>query len=177
LSPFFNLFTAHITGAAALTHGIGAGGLVKLLMIPIFVLVVALAKLFLRATRRQGALSVASLLASMTILMDGFGATSFWFQPKLTDINNWQVIFVGVLGVAAKGIQKGLRRGALRGFSVTTMKPHPVHTIDLVERLFPPRSCMPGSVASMPSGPAGTCENRFSRSSASWSAPRREPSG
>jgi uncharacterized membrane protein YoaK (UPF0700 family) len=146
----FGLFTAHVTGdlvtgAAALSQGINSGGLVKLLMIPIFVVTIALATLFLRAIRRRGALSVAPLLAVMTLLMAAFGAAGWWFQPRLTSINNWEVILVGGLGVAAMGVQNALMRGALRSFSQTTMMTGNLtqFTIDLVERLFLPRDCTP----------------------------------
>jgi uncharacterized membrane protein YoaK (UPF0700 family) len=146
----FGLFTAHvtgdlITGAAALTKGLAAGGFVKLLMIPVFVVTVALATLFLRLIRKRGAHSVAPLLAVMTLLMAAFGAAGWWFKPELTDINSWQVMIVGGIGVAAMGIQNALHRGALRSFSVTTMMTGNLtqFTIDLVERIFLPRDGTP----------------------------------
>jgi uncharacterized membrane protein YoaK (UPF0700 family) len=146
----FQIFTGHVTGnlivgAAALAKGVAEGGFVKLLMIPIFIATVAFATLFLRLIRRRGALSVAPLLALMTLFMAAFGAAGWWFKPELTDGNSWQVLLVGGIGVAAMGIQNALHRGALRSFSVTTMMTGNLtqFTIDLVERVFLPRDCTP----------------------------------
>jgi uncharacterized membrane protein YoaK (UPF0700 family) len=142
----FGIFTAHvtgdlITGAAALTQGLGSGGLVRLLMIPVFMVTVAIAMLFLRAISARGAHSVAPLLALMTLVMAAFGASGWYFSAKLKSIGNWEVILTSGLGVAAMGFQNALMRGALKGFSQTTMMTGNLtqFTIDFIERIFPQR--------------------------------------
>lgn len=146
----FGMFTAHvtgdlITGAAALTHGIGSGGLARLLMIPVFMLTVALASLFLRAVSRRGARSVAPMLALMTIVMAAFGAAGWHFADRLRSIESWEVILVSGLGVSAMGFQNAMMRGALKGFAQTTVMTGNLaqFTIDLVERVFPPTGGTP----------------------------------
>lgn len=142
----FGIFTAHvtgdlITGAAAITEGLGTGGLVRLLMVPVFMLTVALAALFLRAINARGAHSVSPLLALMTLVMAAFGASGWYFSEKLESIGNWEVILTSGLGVAAMGFQNALMRGALKGFSQTTMMTGNLaqFTLDLIERFFPPK--------------------------------------
>ncbi len=140
----FGMFTAHVTGdlvtgAAALSKGLGTGGLVRLLMIPVFMLTVAFADLFLRAVSRRGARSVAPLLALMTLVMAAFGASGYWYADRLTSIDNWEVILTSGLGVAAMGFQNALMRGALKGFSQTTVMTGNLaqFTIDLIDRFSP----------------------------------------
>jgi len=146
----FGMFTAHvtgdlITGAAALTHGIGSGGLARLLMIPVFMVTVALAALFLRATSRRGARSLAPLLALMTLVMAAFGAAGWHYADRLRSVDSWEVILVSGLGVSAMGFQNALMRGALKGFAQTTVMTGNLaqFTIDLIERLFPPKEGTP----------------------------------
>jgi uncharacterized membrane protein YoaK (UPF0700 family) len=146
----FKLFTAHVTGnlimgAAALLDGVSRDAYVKLLMIPIFILTVALATVFLRIIGRRGALSVAPLLFVMTLVMAGFGTAGYLLAPRLTDNTNWEVILVGGLGVAAMGFQNALMRGALKSFSQTTVMTGNLAqvTIDVIDRLFPPRTGTP----------------------------------
>ncbi len=146
----FGMFTAHvtgdlITGAAALTQGLGSGGMARLLMIPVFMFTVALATLFLRAISARGAHSVAPLLALMTLVMAAFGAAGYKLSSRLASIDNWEVILTSGLGVAAMGFQNALMRGALKGFAQTTVMTGNLaqFSIDLVERLFPPRTGTP----------------------------------
>jgi uncharacterized membrane protein YoaK (UPF0700 family) len=146
----FGMFTAHvtgdlITGAAALTQGIGTGGLARLLMIPVFMVTVALATFFLRATSRRGARSLAPLLALMTLVMAAFGAAGWHYSERLRSIESWEVILVSGLGVAAMGFQNALMRGALKGFAQTTVMTGNLaqFTIDLIERVFPRKEGTP----------------------------------
>jgi uncharacterized membrane protein YoaK (UPF0700 family) len=146
----FTLFTAHVTGdlitaAAALTEKLDVAGIVRLLMIPIFMLTIALATLFLRFIRRKGATSIAPLLAIETVLLAGFAAAGHFLHPLALNANSWGVALIGGIGVAAMGIQNSLMRGALRSFSGTTMMTGNLaqFTIDFVERFFPPKSDNP----------------------------------
>ena len=146
----FGMFTAHvtgdlITGAAALTHGVGSGGLARLLMIPVFMLTVALATVFIRSMGRHGARSVAPILALMTVVMACFAAAGWRFADKLTSIESWEVILTSGLGVAAMGFQNALMRGALKGFPQTTVMTGNLaqFTIDIIDRVFPRRGGTP----------------------------------
>jgi uncharacterized membrane protein YoaK (UPF0700 family) len=146
----FGIFTAHVTGdlvvgAAAVSQRLEAGGFVRLLMIPVFMFTVALAALFLRAISRRGAHSVAPLLALMTLVMAAFGAAGWYYSARLKSIGNWEVMLTAGLGVAAMGFQNALMRGALKGFSQTTMMTGNLtqFTLDLIERIFPRRTGTP----------------------------------
>ncbi|RPJ05209.1 MAG: DUF1275 domain-containing protein, partial [Spirochaetaceae bacterium] len=88
----YGLFTAHVTGdlivaAAALTEGIHPDAIIKLLMLPVFMLTVAFTTLLLRSLRRRGAASIAPLLFVMTLFMAAFTAAGFYLKPWTTNAN------------------------------------------------------------------------------------------
>jgi len=141
----FGLFTAHVTGdlitaAAAVVQRADLGAVVRLAMIPVFVVTVGLVTLFTRVIHRRGAGTLAPLLALMTLALALFGAGGYYLKPRLGHGNALVVGLVGGMGVAAMGIQNALMKGALRSFAQTTLMTGNLTqlTIDLTDFLFPP---------------------------------------
>ncbi len=143
----FGLFTAHVTGdlitaAATLAEGMDLGAGVKLLMVPIFMVSVALITLFARKIRRRGADTLPPLLALMFLSLVLFGGAGVYLMPRATQADSWAVALIGGIGVAAMGIQNALMKGALRSFAQTTIMTGNLTqlTIDMVDFLFPASS-------------------------------------
>ena len=141
----FGLFTAHVTGdlitaAAAMVQGTDLGAVVRLAMIPVFILTVMLITLFTRAIHRRGAATLAPLLALMMVALGLFGAGGYYLKPWMRHAGSLAVGCVGALGVAAMGIQNALMKGALKSFAQTTLMTGNLTqlTIDLTDFLFPP---------------------------------------
>jgi uncharacterized membrane protein YoaK (UPF0700 family) len=141
----FGLFTAHITGdlitaAAVMVNGINAASIIRLLMIPIFMLTVAVTTVILRSMQSRGAKSIAPMLAFMTLALALFAAAGYYFGKNATNAGSLWTAALGGIGVAAMGIQNAMMRGALKSFSPTTVMTGNLaqFTIDLVE-LFSPR--------------------------------------
>jgi len=142
----FGLFTAHVTGdlvaagtviAERVTLGMG----IRLLMIPVFMISVAVASLFARAIRRRGGNPLTPLLALMTLALAAFCATGVTLRSMAREPDAWGVAFIGATAVIAMAIQNTLMRDALSGLSPTTIMTGNLTqcTIDLVEIMLPLR--------------------------------------
>lgn len=136
----FGLFTAHVTGnfvliGAALTGG-GGGILGKLLALPVFVLAVAAARLFLLARDRTGGEAVAPLLVAEALLISLFLVLGLAAAPVL-HADAALGIAAGMAGVAAMGVQNAAARTVFAALSPTTVMTGNVTqiVIDLVDVL------------------------------------------
>lgn len=133
----FGLFTAHVTGnfvliGAALAHD--AGGLVaKLLALPVFVGVVALARVFHLSCQRAGRPAGRALVAAQVLLLAGFLAAALLAAP--TAVDSLAAIAVGMLGVAAMALQNAAARTVFGNLAPTTVMTGNVTqiVIDLVD--------------------------------------------
>jgi uncharacterized membrane protein YoaK (UPF0700 family) len=150
----FGLFTAHITGdlitaAAVMTGGVSMASLIRLLMLPIFMLTIALTTILLRAMQSRGAKSIAPMLALMTVALSLFAAAGHYFGKNASDAGSLWVALIGGIGVAAMGIQNAMMRGALKSFSQTTVMTGNLaqFTIDLVDVFIPPRAAKASEAA------------------------------
>ena len=118
------LFTAHVTGNFVL---IGAeliatstGVLAKLLALPTFILAVALTRLIALALERRGAPPLRPLLALEAAVLIAFALAGAALSP-LGSPDGAAAIGVGMLGVAAMGIQNGIGRLAIGHLAATTV--------------------------------------------------------
>ncbi len=141
----FELFTAHVTGdliiaAVSFAKKLNGGAVVRLAMIPIFMISVAAVSLFARAIKRRGAKTVAPLLSLMTLALALFTLAGTYLYRYANNPGSWGVAVIGGLGVIAMGVQNALMRGALRSFSQTTIMTGNLtqFTIDFVDFAFPP---------------------------------------
>jgi len=118
------LFTAHVTGnfvtlGAELvfgTHGVIA----KLLALPEFILVVALARLAGAALRAHGLPALRILLAAKALLLLAFFALAVWLGP-FADSDAPAGLLTGFAGVAAMAIQNAVQRVHLASLPATTI--------------------------------------------------------
>ncbi len=107
------LFTAHVTGnfvtlAAALVEG--SHGIVgKLLALPEFILVVALARLAGNALRRRGTPVLPTLLSAMVLLLAAFFVTAVVFGP-FANADSPAALLTGFSGIAAMALQNAVHR-------------------------------------------------------------------
>ena len=134
------LFTAHVTGNFVL---IGAeliststGVLAKLLALPIFVVSVAITRLIALALERRGASPLRPLLALEAAVLIAFAIAGAAMSP-LGSPDGAKAIGVGMLGVAAMGIQNGIGRLVIGHLAATTVMTVNVTqaVIDLTDRL------------------------------------------
>ena len=107
------LFIAHITGnfvtlAAALVKG-SEGNLGKMLALPEFVLVVALARLTGSALRARKLPALRVLLVAKVLLLFGFFAVAVHYGP-FPDANVPAALIAGFLGIAAMAVQNAVGR-------------------------------------------------------------------
>ncbi len=118
------LFAAHVTGnfvliGAALVGD--AGGLVaKLLALPVFVLGVAGARLLALGLERAGRHPLPWLLAAEALLLAGFGGAGVTLAP-FAGADSPGAVLVGMLAVAAMGVQNALGRLCLPALAATTV--------------------------------------------------------
>ena len=120
----FGLFTAHVTGNFVLIGAsiaeFHAGILGKLLALPMFVLVVALTRLYvLRAERRKANAAGALLLSEFTFLLL-FMAVGVTAAP-FTNADAPLTIATGMLGVIAMAVQNAAARTVFASLSPTTV--------------------------------------------------------
>ena len=118
------LFTAHVTGnfvtlGAALVLG-GHGIYAKMVALPEFVAVVALARLAGDALRRRQAPVLRILLAAETVLLIAFLALAVFFGP-FADSDSPSALLTGFAGIAAMAIQNALQRVHLADQPPTTI--------------------------------------------------------
>jgi len=134
------LFTAHVTGNFVL---IGAelvstsnGVLAKLLALPVFVLAVALTRLIAIGLERGGSAPLQPLLAIEAAVLSAFALAGVALSP-LGSPDGARAISVGMLGVAAMGIQNGIGRVVIGHLAATTVMTVNVSqaVIDLTDRL------------------------------------------
>ena len=134
------LFTAHVTGNFVL---IGAelvststGVLAKLLALPTFILSVAATRLIALSLERRGASPLRPLLALEAAALIAFAIVGASLSP-LGSPDGAKAIGVGMLGVAAMGIQNGIGRLLIGHLAATTVMTVNVTqaVIDLTDRL------------------------------------------
>ncbi|MDO9429614.1 MAG: YoaK family protein [Methylobacterium sp.] len=134
------LFTAHVTGNFVL---IGAeliststGVLAKLLALPVFILAVAVTRLIALALERRGSPPLRPLLALEAAVLIAFAMAGAAMSP-LGSPDGARAIGVGMLGVAAMGIQNGIGRLVIGHLAATTVMTVNVTqaVIDLTDRL------------------------------------------
>jgi uncharacterized membrane protein YoaK (UPF0700 family) len=137
----FGLFTAHltgelVTGGLALADGSRVAG--RLVMIPIFILSVAVTALVTRVGQR-GRASVPLGLSLLTAALAMFCVAGVVLRPYVERPDGWPVLLIGATGVAAMGVQNALMRHALAGLTPTTIMTGNLTqvTMDLVELLAP----------------------------------------
>ena len=118
------LFTAHVTGNFVL---IGAelvtsstGVLAKVLALPVFMGAVALARILALLLERQGADPLPWLLAVEAALLAGFGLCGTLSSP-LNAPDGAPALVVGMLAVAAMGVQNAIGRLSLGHLAPTTV--------------------------------------------------------
>lgn len=137
------LFTAHVTGnlvlvGAALAQGTDSGILGRLLMIPIFIVAVALTTLLARYARRRNYSVTAVLLTAQVLAMTLFlGIGVALTPPDRFAFSENAIIIIGGCGVVAMGIQNTLMREGLTKLLPTTVMTGNLtqFTIDLVRFL------------------------------------------
>jgi uncharacterized membrane protein YoaK (UPF0700 family) len=144
------LFTAHVTGNFVL---IGAelistatGVLAKLLALPTFIVAVAVTRLIALALERRGASPLRPLLALEAAVLIAFASLGAALSP-LGAPDGPEAIAVGMLGVAAMGIQNGVGRLVIGHLAATTVMTVNVTqaVIDLTDRLCGARLAEPVS--------------------------------
>lgn len=120
----FGLFTAHVTGNFVL---IGAsiaefrpGILGKLLALPVFILAVAGARLFVLRWEARGRDATFGLLASQMLFLALFLAAGVAASP-FTDADSWLTILTGQFGVIAMAVQNATGRTVFAGLAPTTV--------------------------------------------------------
>ncbi|HWK93939.1 MAG TPA: YoaK family protein [Pseudolabrys sp.] len=132
------LFTAHVTGnfvtlGAALVEG--SHGIVgKLLALPEFILVVALARLAGTALRRRGAPVLPTLLVVQVLLLGAFFGLAVAFGP-FPNADSPAALLTGFAGIAAMAVQNAVHRVHLADQPPSTLMTGSTTqaTIDLVD--------------------------------------------
>jgi uncharacterized membrane protein YoaK (UPF0700 family) len=118
------LFTAHVTGnfvtlGAALA--LGSHGIIgKILALPVFILVVALARLAGAGLRARGLPVLRPLLAAKAVLLFCFFALAVWFGP-FADADSPAALITGFAGIAAMAVQNAVQRVHLGSLPPTTL--------------------------------------------------------
>ena len=118
------LFTAHVTGnfvtlGAALVFG-AHGIIAKLVALPEFILVVAVARILGGAFRKKGADALWLLLGLEALLLTGFFLLAVMLGP-FPDSDAPSALLVGFAGVAAMAIQNAVQRVHFASIPPTTI--------------------------------------------------------
>ena len=118
------LFTAHITGnlvilASHIVRG-GAAPLAPMLSVPIFMIGLGLARLFVAGLEAIGVASLRPLLLLQFILLLGFLALCLAAGPRL-DANAAIAIVAAMLGVSAMAVQNVMVHTSLKGAPSTAV--------------------------------------------------------
>jgi uncharacterized membrane protein YoaK (UPF0700 family) len=126
----FGLFTAHVTGNIALAGSsfVSADSettITRLLMLPTFVLTVALTSLLARFSRRQQWCVFGVLLTAEAIALAVFLAMGMALSPDLLfDVQEDLILPIGISGVIAMAIQNALMKeakGVFKSYIPTTV--------------------------------------------------------
>lgn len=118
------LFTAHVTGnfvtlGAALV--LGSHGIIgKILALPVFILVIALARLAGAALRKRHAPVLRILLSVEVALLFLFFALAVAFGP-FANADSLAALFTGFAGIAAMAVQNAVQRVHLAALPPTTL--------------------------------------------------------
>jgi uncharacterized membrane protein YoaK (UPF0700 family) len=136
------LFTAHVTGnfvtlGAALVFGT-YGVIGKLLALPEFVLIVALARVIGSALRRRGFNALQVLLVLKVICLLAFFVLAVAFGP-FPDSDTPAALVTGFAGIAAMAIQNAVQRVHYAAIPPTTLMTGNTTqaTLDAVDLLWP----------------------------------------
>lgn len=126
----FGLFTAHVTGNIALAGSSFVSAdtettITRLLMLPTFMVTVALTSLLARYARRQKWSVFAVLLTAEAIALSCFLAIGVTLSPALLlDVQEELILPIGISGVIAMAIQNALMkesRGVFKSYIPTTV--------------------------------------------------------
>lgn len=134
------LFTAHVTGNFVLLGAelvsTSTGVLAKLLALPVFIVAVALTRLIALVLEQRGSEALRPLLALEAAVLTAFAIAGITMSP-LGSPDGVKAIGVGMLGVAAMGIQNGIGRLVIGHLAATTVMTVNVTqaVIDLTDRL------------------------------------------
>jgi len=125
-AALYGLFTAHVTGnfvtaGSALARRTPDGVVAKLVVLPIFMVAVAIATLIVQAMRRRGRDPLVALLAVMTVTLAAFCAVGVALDARVDAPDAWALMVIGGTGVIAMGVQNALMRQALGALSPTTV--------------------------------------------------------
>ncbi|KAB1076837.1 DUF1275 domain-containing protein [Methylobacterium soli] len=155
----FGLFTSHVTGNFVL---IGAelvstsgGVLAKLLALPAFVLAVAATRLIALALERRGIGPLRWLLGLQALLLGLFCGVGLALAP-LHAADGLDAITVGMLGVAAMGVQNAIARLSLAHLAATT-----VMTVNVTQAVIDAVDLL--RLGSRAGGPAAAARGRLGR--------------
>jgi len=144
------LFTAHVTGNFVLLGAelvsTSSGVVAKLLALPVFVLAVAATRLLALSLERRGAAPLRWLFGLEILLLAGFCFAGLALSP-LGSPDGAAAVSVGMLGVAAMGVQNAIGRLGLPHLPATT-----VMTINVTQAVIDLVDLARGAVA--PEGPA-----------------------
>lgn len=141
-AALFGLFTAHVTGNFVMIGlelaGSGEGVLAKLLALPVFVLAVASTKLAVAVLARHGVAPLRPLLLAQAVLLLAFMVAGLLALP-IQSADAPATIVVGLIGVAAMGVQNAKGRLVLGDQAPTTIMTGNTTqiVIDVVELLSP----------------------------------------
>jgi len=134
----FGLFTAHVTGNFVIIAdqlAIGGGGVIaKVLALPVFMLAVAVARIIALVLERRNISPSTPLLSLEAVLLVGAGAWGLALSP-ISHPDAAGPIMIGMLAVAAMGVQNGFGRLAIAHLPATTVMTVNVAqlTIDVVD--------------------------------------------
>lgn len=120
----FGLFTAHVTGnfvliGSTLAHSSGSV-LLKLLVFPAFIAAVAVTRLVVLALERRGRATLRPLLVLQIALLAGFLALG-WLASPITGAEAPLVLWAGIFGAMAMGVQNAAARLVLADLAPTTV--------------------------------------------------------
>ncbi|WNZ24927.1 DUF1275 domain-containing protein [Leptolyngbya sp. NK1-12] len=143
----FGIFTAHVTGNIALAGSSFVSSdekttITRLLMLPTFVVAVALTSLLARYARHKKWPVFAVLLTAEAIALTGFLIIGTSLSPALMlDVQEEYILPIGMAGVVAMAIQNGLMKeakGVFKSYIPTTVMTGNTTqlTIDMVQYLL-----------------------------------------
>ncbi|HTL90138.1 MAG TPA: YoaK family protein [Leptolyngbya sp.] len=119
----FGIFTAHVTGNIALAGSAFAGSdpqttLLRLSMLPIFMLAVVSTSLLARFSRKRGWAVLPVLLSAEAVALGLFMTVGLQFSATLLiDVQNELIFPIAATGVVAMGIQNALMKEAASSFT------------------------------------------------------------